>query len=507
MSNKLIKNIFILSIINIVSIFIYKDNLYNFFVSEDLMQVWESNLEYILQQLFPNKVAGYRPIMYIWWGLGYLLFDYNPFAFRWFIVTLHSVNAIIVYRIVHLLAKNHLVGVMSGLFYLSMPIHSNVINWLSAASNQVTCAFFYLIAILFYLAKVSGKANNFRNNKVIDILCISAMILAMATNEVALTIIFALFGINLSFKFTSYRSFFYVLKLTLKDIRIFLVSWLVFIIWRALAVHGIGGYGASVHLRAGDFLFQTSELIVRMLLLPWSEHSLFSTLIDNVFNNYIIFIASFLAVFVLLWRGHIGLIILASSLLPILNIPAYHRLYVPAAGLAIAIGSTLGAVLRLPHKWMRMVLSVITICIFIFNFIYQYHYLSIRNQEWSRASAITSTVVMQTVSLVPAPPSGSVFYYYGLPRNLGNGVQVFNWGLRQAVQAAYNNRSLKAFRVKKTTNPRYSLEHSLDRVLTQKSLGTNIYLFIFDINEMKLRLSSEDEFVRVVNTTTLGPEY
>ena len=507
MRSELIKNISILSIINIVSIFIYKDNLHNFFVSEDLMQVWESNLEYILHQLFPNKVAGYRPIMYIWWGLGYSLFGYNPFAFRWSTILLHSVNAIIIYRIVHLLAKNRLAGVVSGLFYLPMPIHSNVVNWLSAASNQVTCAFFYLMAILFYLVKASGKVDNFRNSKAIDILCVSAMILAMATNEVALTIIFTLFGIDLSFKFASYRKFFYVLKLTLKDIRVFLVSWLVFIIWRALAVHGIGGYGASVHLRAGDFLFQTSELIVRMLLLPWSEHSLFSILIDNIFNSYIIFLISLVIFSVLLWKGHIGLIILAVSLLPILNIPAYHRLYVPAAGLAITIGTTLGAVLHLSRSWMRVVLSVITIGVFIFNFIYQYHSLSLINQEWRRASAITSTVVTQTVSLIPSPPSGSIFYYYALPKNLGKGIQVFNWGLRQAVQAAYNDRSLKAFRVKKITSPHHNIEHSLDRVLQQKSLGANVYLLIFDISKMELRLSSEEEFIRVVNTTTLGPEY
>jgi len=164
-------------------------------------------------------------------------------------------------------------------------------------------------------------------------------------------------------------------------------------------------------------------------------------------------------------NGCIDLVILFFTLLPVLNIPAYHRLYVPSAGLAIAIGTTLGTMLHCLRGWVRMTLSVIVVLALVFNFTQQYRTLSARNREWSKASAITSTVVRQTVSLIPNPDSNSIFYYHGLPKNLGNGVQVFNWGLRQALQAAYNDRSLKAFRVKKISDSIYNLEHSLEQVL------------------------------------------
>jgi len=266
MTERYVKNTLILLLVNIVSIIIYKDNLNNFFCFRRSSS--GMGIKYILHQLYPNTTAGYRPVMFIWWGVGYALFGYNHFAFRWFIILLHSVNTIIVYCIVYHLSRVRLAGVTSGLFYLCMPIHSDAVNWLSAASNQVTCAFFYLTTIFIYLAKINHDLKKTKYKKSTEILCTSTMILAMSTNEVALTIIFVLFGINLIINFDKRLRPTYILKLTLSRIKYYLIAWLIFVIWRAFAVHGIGGYGASTHLRVGDFLFQTSESIVRMLLLP-----------------------------------------------------------------------------------------------------------------------------------------------------------------------------------------------------------------------------------------------
>jgi hypothetical protein len=198
-------------------------------------------------------------------------------------------------------------------------------------------------------------------------------------------------------------------------------------------------------------------------------------------------------------------VILAASVLPVLNIPAYHRLYIPAAGLAIAIGLSFAALLRLPKNRLRGVVLTLVGILVVFGSAQQSQALAIRNREWYRASTITSTVVKQTLALVPSPPSGSVFYYYGLPKNLGNGVQVFNWGLRQALQAAYNDRSLKAFRVKKS--PESFLERSPEDAIQRAISETNQIFMVFDVNSLKLEKYSLEDFLLIVNTSTLGSEY
>lgn len=484
--------------VSLCSIYLYRENFYNFFISEDLFQIWDTDFRFILRQLFPNAVTGYRPVMFIWWWLGYLLFGYTPFAFRWIVALLHVINSIAVFTIVARVSRSSIAGFWAALLFLPMPIHSDAINWLSAASNQVTCGLFYLLTILLYHKYLNYYNKNYNLAKNMRLYCIILMVLSMATNEVALTIIFALSGLDII-----------VSRSTLKQLKYrlspFWIAWMVFLVWRTLAVRGIGGYGASIHLRFGDFLFQTGKAIAEMLTLPWSSYELLSKSISFIFSNPVMLIIAIIIICLFLWRGRLGLVILAASVLPVLNIPAYHRLYIPAAGLAIAIGLSFAALLRLPKNRLRGVVLTLVGILVVFGSAQQSQALAIRNREWYRASTITSTVVKQTLALVPSPPSGSVFYYYGLPKNLGNGVQVFNWGLRQALQAAYNDRSLKAFRVKKS--PESFLERSPEDAIQRAISETNQIFMVFDVNSLKLEKCSLEDFLLIVNTSTLGSEY
>jgi hypothetical protein len=82
---------------------------------------------------------------------------------------------------------------------------------------------------------------------------------------------------------------------------------------------------------------------------------------------------------------------------------------------------------------------------------------------------------------------------------------VFNWGLRQALQAAYNDRSLKAFRVKKS--PESFLERSPEDAIQRAISETNQIFMVFDVNSLKLEKCSLEDFLLIVNTSTLGSEY
>jgi hypothetical protein len=487
----------------------YSPNLHNFFVAEDMLQVWSTNFSYLLHQFFPDTVAGYRPLMYVWWWAGYNLFGYHPFAFRWIVLILHAVNGVLLYALTQTITGSRVTGLLAAFLYLPLPIHSDALNWLSASSNEVTCGFFYFLSLRLYL-RYRQACHDAQRSKIFRLRAgaILSMLCALGTNEIALTLPFVLALVD----FTTlplielakhpYRQ---TIETGIKRISPFFFIWILFVVVRTFAVHGIGGYGAEVHLRAGEYLFQTSQEMARMILLPFSMDPGFSSTINSIFASRVLLLFTVSVLCAIFWNGRAGLWMFVLAALPILNIPAYHRLYIPVGGLAIMVSTSMVEVIRLLHpQWRR--LAIMTSLILISGvFIRQFNALVERNQEWTRASTITAFVPIRTHELVPAVPPKTVFYYYGLPENLGNGVQVFSWGLKQVIQATYNDRSLQAFRVQMNATPVYNLERDPKEIPQQSVTETNQLFFVFDAQQLKLEQYPRDKFITTVESAANTP--
>ncbi len=492
-----------------VALVCYYPNLNNFFVAEDLLQVWSTQPANLLHQLFPNQVAGYRPLMFVWWWACYNLFGYHPVAFRWLILMLHAVNGALLYAVTLALSRRKLAGLMAAVLYLPMPIHSDTLNWLSAASNEVTCGFFYFLCILLYLRyrsnrNVTGQGpRRFRDGAILS------MLGALGTNEIALTLPFILLSLDVltppSSTPDTLPGWQGLLKAGARRSAPFFAAWLLFVAVRTLAVHGIGGYGAEVHLRAGDYLFQTGQDLVRMVLLPFSADSALSPAISSIFASHVTLLCTLCVACAALWGGRAGLCIFVMAALPVLNIPAYHRLYMPAAGLAIAVAMSLTAVPRPLRRPWAVLAAAASVILVVGVFIRQYNALIERNREWAKASTITAFVPTRTRELVPAVPPETAFYYYGLPQNLGNGVQVFSWGLQQVIQAAYNDRSLRAYRVQMDATHIANLDRNPSDILQQSITETNQLFFVFDAQRLTLEKLPRDGFLRIVEGSVTGP--
>ncbi len=59
---------------------------------------------------------------------------------------------------------------------------------------------------------------------------------------------------------------------------------------------------------------------------------------------------------------------------------------------------------------------------------------------------------INSLTIVKLPPNRTRFYFAHLPP-IVNGVFVFTWGLREGIQAEYNNRTLDAYQVSIKPDP------------------------------------------------------
>jgi hypothetical protein len=75
-----------------------------------------------------------------------------------------------------------------------------------------------------------------------------------------------------------------------------------------------------------------------------------------------------------------------------------------------------------------------------------------RNELWVNAGNWSEKVLSATSAIVPKPADRTTFYYLDLPQT-HDGIYVFTWGLREAVQKHYRNLTLDAYQVYPTADP------------------------------------------------------
>jgi hypothetical protein len=273
-----------------------------------------------------------------------------------------------------------------------------------------------------------------------------------------------------------------------------MIVWIMFIVFRSIAVMGIGAYGESIHLRGGDLLFRTAASNFKLLLDPLNLSGFIPRVIDFSFTNAPLVILFALALTIMLWPGRVGLCVFIAALLPVLNIPASHRLYVASAGFALALGLSLGHVFtKLRSSYIPVATAVVLLIGLLGETVSVIH----RNEAWTNASRITRFVTNETRKLLPAVSQHTAFYYYGLPETL-NGAKVFQWGVPEAIQAAYQDRSLSAFRL--TSEPNQGQERSLQTMIDNTAAEASQVFLIFDPDVFTLVSTTRDQFIEYVSS-------
>ncbi len=508
----------------------YGNIFHNLFVAEDFNIAWDIDLTRVARSFFPGS-GGYRPLMFVFWFVGDLLWGYHPFAYRFVIILLHMLNGCLVFAITRPLLRRMSVSIYAGLAFIALPTSAEAVNWLTAASNEVLCGFGYLFALFSYtmLGRNAQPSDHKRHGPYA--LMIIGLLIALLSNEIALTLPFAAFALGYCLRRRKEKTKNSVANLERRPAHRFegvknavITRWMIakaewdlirpifailllFLVWRTIAVQGVGGYGAEVHLRAGLFLIGDGWDYIRFFTFPLSERQVgtwfFQTVQSNDWIGLIAFSVFVLAVPPIRWPAFMTLILLA----PALNIPAPYRAYVAGTGFALMIGFILNDLAdRLQTerlKAFRVAPGAALITLALFSLTWMLAGTSARNAAWRTGGEWGKQVLRSTSALVTSPPNGTRFYFARLPSIVG-GVFVFTWGLRDGIQAEYNNRTLDAYQVPLNPDPRRvirRLEVSID------TIDENASNQVFLVYQAKSALDGElkrvtyAEFVRSLSDT------
>src|SRR5687768_16479094 len=128
-------------------------------------------------------------------------------------------------------------------------------------------------------------------------------------------------------------------------------------------------------------------------------------------------------------------------LAPAWNIPGLFRAYFLGFGVALILATTFAfwqkRIARAGRTWL---FPAVVVTVTGLMLVVQLRAAHARNALWLAAGDWSRQVMAATSALVPAPADGTTFYYWDLPLT-HQGIVVYNWGLREAVQINYQNAS------------------------------------------------------------------
>ena len=152
----------ILFIIISIGLLVYSNSLGNDFVWDDTGFVIQNDFIKDLRFIpfyFISKTAlakgglageNYRPFLTLSYGLDYFFWKLNPLGYHISNLIFHIASAILVFYLVLSLTKNRFTGLFSSLFFLTHPIQTESVSWISGRAD-VLFLFFYLGAFITYI--------------------------------------------------------------------------------------------------------------------------------------------------------------------------------------------------------------------------------------------------------------------------------------------------------------------------------------------------------------------
>jgi tetratricopeptide (TPR) repeat protein len=370
--------------------------------------VFDDNYQFFAAPALPpgppgNYLLGARPVVQLSYYLNHLAAGANPAAFRAVDIALHAVNASLVSVAVWLLlrtaGKAPKVGPVAALaaagLFLVHPLQSEGVCYISARSD-VLCSMFFLAALcLFLYLRPRGIGWT-------GALALTGLfLLAIGSKEIAIALppVFVVYELVFRKRVPAIRAS--------GAWRLYGVLGAGALAGVALVLRYVAGAGTGVALRPDLSYFYTQwrALFTYVQLLIWPS----PLNVDRDFplsrtpfeHGAIYYLAALLLLAALVWKRDrdgfvlfglaLALLVLAptSSILPIQDPIAERRMYLPMAGVAIAL---VPLALRFPPPNRAFVLALCGVGAVYALVSYQ------RAQVWSSAVALWSDTVAQSPS-------------------------------------------------------------------------------------------------------------
>ncbi|MFA4828051.1 MAG: tetratricopeptide repeat protein [Thermodesulfovibrionales bacterium] len=410
-------------LIAIVGIIIYSNSLNNSFIWDDKGYITENSSIQNLSNFLSTD--GTRYITFLTFALNYSLGGYNTFGYHIFNLIIHILNAILVYWLVVLTFStpffqtsvpepdarqhNHLIALFSGLLFISHPIQTQAVTYISQRFTSLATLFYLLSLVMYIKWRITIQSTESRGQRAENRLhatrytlyaaSIISAILAMKTKEISFTLPFIIVIYEFSFFTVSQNSGF---KTSNSKRFLYLLPFLLTLIIIPLSIlgpeWGIYKPGESDMVESGlrqdqlkdlTTLSQYSYLLtqfrvivtyIRLLFFPINQHLLYdypvfhSFLNPQVFLSFLLLLLIFALGIYLFYRSrftvHSSRLIafgilwffitlsVESSIIPIKHVIFEHRVYLPSIGIIIAFVSGIFYFLQFKSNNSRKLLKI-----------------------------------------------------------------------------------------------------------------------------------------------------
>ncbi len=181
------KHFLALIVLVVIGTVIYANSFGNGFVWDDFPLLVHNirirSLRNIPAMFLNIKGGGYRPLREASYALDYFFWGLNPWGYHLSNLLFHLLNAVLVYSIMNLLFGRWKLALLIGIFFVSHPIATESVTWISGRRDVLT-AFFFFLALFLYL-----KSNRPSRGKIFLYLgSLTAFILALMAKEMAITL-------------------------------------------------------------------------------------------------------------------------------------------------------------------------------------------------------------------------------------------------------------------------------------------------------------------------------
>lgn len=317
-----------------------------------------------------------RSILFLTFAINHHFSQLDPWGYHVGNLLLHLLNSLLVYFFVlFILAKSpglftraRVIALLTSLIYASSPVLTESVTYIASRSS-VLCTTFYLLAILFF-TKARGRDGQgaFIFYFLFSIL---SFLLALGTKELAATLpaILLLYDYTFLSRHTQRRWWERIIRYHLP----FLIVLAAYFIWRHYLY---GSVGRAVYPHSiSSYLLTESHVIfnyIKLLFFPFNlnvdpdfpistslfEPSIFISIVVliGVLTGALIFFKDYREIsFGIFW--FFITISPTSSIVPLEDVMAEHRVYLPAVGFSLILGRILERISTLkikrfpPRRW------------------------------------------------------------------------------------------------------------------------------------------------------------
>lgn len=162
------KNLYtVIIIIAVLGIFSYSSSLNNAFTNWDDEEMVVNNpsvrslsLPSLLKTFTTFHHSHYHPLVNISYAIEYKFAELNPFVYHLTNLIFHLLNSVLVYLVLFRLFRNNFIAALVSILFAVHPLHTESVAWITERKDMLY-AFFYLLAILFYLFNKETKTKKY----------------------------------------------------------------------------------------------------------------------------------------------------------------------------------------------------------------------------------------------------------------------------------------------------------------------------------------------------------